>query len=92
MESLPVSEFGQAQAKVTRVSADIAKPQELVEQFGEAAQGSFVRVELELVPESVTAAMTPHLRSGELVKVRLHRRERRIISLMFEFVRNWLGQ
>jgi membrane fusion protein len=92
VESLPVTEFGQAQAKVTRISADIAKPQELVEQFGEVSAGSFVRVELELSPESVTDAMTPHLRSGELVKVRLHRRERRIISLMFQFVRNWLGQ
>jgi adhesin transport system membrane fusion protein len=92
VESLPVSEFGQAQAKVTRISADIAKPQELADQFGEAAAGSFVRVELELLPESESAAMAPHLRSGERLKVRLHRRERRIISLMFEFARTWLGQ
>jgi membrane fusion protein len=92
VESLPVSEFGQAQARVTRVSSDIANQQEIVAQFGEGAQGSFVRVELELLPESTTAVMSPHLRSGEVVKVRLHRRERRIISLMFEFVRTWLGQ
>jgi multidrug resistance efflux pump len=92
VESLPVSEFGQAQAKVTRVSTDIAKPQEMVNQFGEAAPGSFVRVELELAPETEQAKMAPHLRSGERVLVRLHRRERRIISLMFEFVRTWLEQ
>jgi hypothetical protein len=87
-----VSEFGQAQAKVTRISSDIAKPEELADQFGEVASGSFVRVELELLPESETAAMSPHLRSGERLKVRLLRRERRIISLMFEFARTWLGQ
>lgn len=91
VESLPVSEFGQASAEVARISTDIAKPEELVAQFGEAKRGSFVRVELELLPGNETAQMAPHLRSGELVKVRLHRRERRIISLMFEFARTWLG-
>jgi multidrug resistance efflux pump len=92
VESMPVSEFGQAQAKVTRISSDIAKPQEIANQFGEAMPGSFVRVELELLPETEKVTMGPHLRSGERVLVRLHRRERRIISLMFEFVRTWLGQ
>jgi hypothetical protein len=34
--------------------------------------------------------MDPHLRSGERVTVRLHRRERRVITLLFDFVRKWM--
>jgi hypothetical protein len=34
--------------------------------------------------------MAPHLRSGESVLVRLHSRERRVLSVAFELVRQWL--
>jgi membrane fusion protein len=90
LESLPVSEFGMAQATVRRISADIADPQEQAAAFGQATPGATVRVELEI--DSASDKMTPHLRSGERVIVRLHRRERRIISLMFEFARTLLEQ
>jgi len=90
LESLPVSEFGMAKGTVQRISADIADPQELAAAFGQATAGTFVRVELEV--ESASEKMAPHLRSGERVVVRLHRRERRIISLMFDFARTMLEQ
>lgn len=92
VESLPVAEFGMARARVTRISTDIAKPEEIASAFGEALAGSFVRVELTLIENDAQAKMAPHIRSGELVTVRLHRREQRVISLVFEFVRKWLGQ
>jgi HlyD family secretion protein len=90
IESLPVSEFGMANATVRRISADIADPQEQAAAFGQATPGASVRVELEI--DSASEKMTPHLRSGERVTVRLHRRERRVISLMFDFARNLLEQ
>jgi membrane fusion protein len=90
LESLPVSEFGMAQATVQRISADIADPQEQAAAFGQATPGATVRVELEI--DSASDKMTPHLRSGERVIVRLHRRQRRIISLMFDFARTMLEQ
>jgi multidrug efflux pump subunit AcrA (membrane-fusion protein) len=90
LESLPVSEFGMAKATVRRISADIADAQEQAAAFGQATPGATVRVELEI--ESASEKITPHLRSGERVVVRLHRRERRIISLMFDFARTLLEQ
>ena len=89
---VPVAEFGMARARVTRISTDIAKPEEMASAFGEAFAGSFVRVELMLLENDVQAKMAPHIRSGERVTVRLHRREQRVIGLVFEFVRKWLGQ
>jgi hypothetical protein len=77
-----------AKASVRRISADIADPREQAAAFGQATPGATVRVELEI--ESASDKMTPHLRSGERVIVRLHRRERRIISLMFDFARTLL--
>jgi multidrug resistance efflux pump len=91
VESLPVGEFGMARARVTRISTDVAKTEEIEAAFGEVLPGSFVRVELSLQADATHDAMAPHLRSGERVLVRLHRRERRILSLLFEFVRKWLG-
>ncbi|HTV24201.1 MAG TPA: HlyD family efflux transporter periplasmic adaptor subunit [Polyangiaceae bacterium] len=90
VEALPVNEFGLARARVLRISADIAQPEELTAAFGEGLPGAHVRVELELESDVVQAKMAPHLRSGERVLVRLHSRERRVLSLLFEFVRKWL--
>jgi len=91
IESLPVNEFGMARSRVRRISADIAKPEEIQAAFGEVLPGSFVRVELDLIEDANQAKMAPHLRSGERVLVRLHRREQRVLSLIFEFTRKWLG-
>jgi multidrug resistance efflux pump len=90
VQSLSVSEFGLAQARVTRVSADVATAVEVQSALNEVVPGSFVRVELELCESSESARMAPLLRSGERVKIRLHRRERRLITLLFDFVQRWV--
>lgn len=89
VQSLPVSEFGIARARATRVSSDVATASEVQATLGEAVTGAVVRVELSLVESEVSARMNPHLRSGDRVTVRLHRQERRLISLLFDFVRRW---
>jgi multidrug resistance efflux pump len=90
VQSLPVSEFGLGKARVSRVSTDVATPAEVQATLGEALAGSVVRVELELCASDSSARMDAHLRSGERVKIRLHRRERRLITLLFDFVQRWV--
>jgi multidrug resistance efflux pump len=90
VQSLSVSEFGLARARVTRVSADVATAGEVQLALNEALPGSFVRVELELLDGSESAKMEPLLRSGERVKIRLHRRQQRLITLLFDFVQRWV--
>lgn len=91
VQSLSLSEFGLAQARVTRVSSDVATPAEVQATLGEALSGSVVRVELELLDSDASARMDGHLRSGERVTTRLHRRQRRVLTLLFDFVRKWLA-
>jgi multidrug resistance efflux pump len=88
--ALPVSEFGRAEARVTRVSSDVATPAEVQAALGEAASAALVRVELELVESVTSAKMEGLLRSGDRVKLRLHRRDRRLAGLLFDFVGRWL--
>ena len=90
VQSLPISEFGLGKALVTRVSSDVATPTEVQATLGETLQGTLVRVELELTDSETSARMDPHLRSGDRVTIRLHRRERRVITLLFDFVRRWV--
>jgi adhesin transport system membrane fusion protein len=90
VQSLPISEFGLGKALVTRVSSDVATPTEVQATLGETLQGTVVRVELELTDSESSAQMDPHLRSGDRVTIRLHRRERRVITLLFDFVRRWV--
>ncbi|HEU4579043.1 MAG TPA: HlyD family efflux transporter periplasmic adaptor subunit [Polyangiaceae bacterium] len=90
VQSLPISEFGLGKAVVTRVSSDVATPTEVQATLGETLQGTVVRVELELTDSETSAQMEPHLRSGDRVTIRLHRRERRVITLLFDFVRRWV--
>jgi multidrug resistance efflux pump len=92
VDSLPVNEFGMAHARVDRISSDIAKAEEISLAFGEPLAGSFVRVELTLLDDEAQEKMAPHLRSGERLTLRLHRRDERIIGLIFEFMRKWLEQ
>jgi hypothetical protein len=57
---------------------------------GESLSGSHVSVELELLDDAAWEKMAPHLRSGERLLVRLHSRERRVLSVAVELVRKWL--
>jgi len=91
VQSLPISEFGLGKGRVTRVSSDVATPTEVQATLGETLQGTVVRVELELIDSESSALMDPHLRSGDRVTIRLHRRERRVITLLFDFVRKWVS-
>jgi multidrug resistance efflux pump len=87
--SLPVSEFGRARAHVVRVSSDVATPEELAEVVGAGATGPLVRVELELEPDATFERIRNRLRSGERLTARLTTRERRLIALLFDFLRQW---
>jgi len=87
VESLPVAKFGAATARVTRVSADIAEPEELATAFGVTAPDSYLRAELALVA-TPHPAIEQHIRAGERVTVRIHRREQRLLGVMLA----WLAQ
>jgi multidrug resistance efflux pump len=92
--SLPVSDFGRARARVVRVGSDVASSAEVAEvmEVPTSAADALVRVELVIEEDDVWHTMAPRLRSGARVTARLLTRERRVISLAFEFVRRWLPE
>lgn len=92
VESLPVSEFGNAKAEVVRISRDVATNEEVIATLGESIRGTQVRVELELVESEQTESLRAHLRSGERVLTRLHRRDRRVLGLLFDFLKDWTDE
>jgi multidrug resistance efflux pump len=87
--SLPVSEFGKAPARVSRVSQDVASSDEVATVLGAAATEAVIRVELELEPSPTLEQVKSRLRSGERVTARLNTRKRRVITLVFDFLRKW---
>ena len=89
--SLPVSEYGKAQATVARVGNDLAVPAEIRSVPGAdlSAQEGLVRVELSVVENRAWSMMQPHLHSGAPVVARIETRRRRIITLVFDFLRSW---
>lgn len=87
--SLPVSEFGKAHARVTRVSSDVASREEVVAVLGGAVEGPVIRIELELQPGPTLDQVKGRLRPGERLIARLNTRKRRIITLFFDFLRKW---
>ena len=90
VESLPMNEFGMAQARVERVASDVARADEMLVVLGHVLPGSHVRVELELSADAAHQPIAPYLRSGERVRVHLHTRERRIWNVLLEFARSGL--
>jgi multidrug resistance efflux pump len=92
--SLPVSDFGRARARVERVASDVASAAEVAEVLEGAASGvdAVVRVELVIEDDATWQQMAPRLRSGARVMARLMTRERRIVSLAFDFVKQWLPE
>lgn len=87
--SLPVSEFGKTAARVTRVSKDVASADEITSALGRALEEPVIRVELELLPSEQLSRVQDKLRSGERLTARLNTRDRRMIALLFEFLRKW---
>lgn len=87
--SLPVSEFGKSKARVTRVSGDVATREEVAAVLGAVTEEAVIRVELELIPSPNLERVSDRLRSGERLTARLNTRNRRIITLLFDFLRKW---
>jgi multidrug efflux pump subunit AcrA (membrane-fusion protein) len=92
--SLPVSDFGRARAHVVRVGHDVASAAEVGEVLEGVLSGedALVRVELVIDDDAAWQQMAPRLRSGARVTARLMTRERRILSLAFDFVKQWLPE
>lgn len=88
--SLPVSEFGKASARVMRVSHDVATEREVAEVLGAQQAPATIRIELELLPGPQLNQLSSHLRSGERATVRVNTRQRRVMTLLFDFLRRWL--
>jgi multidrug resistance efflux pump len=87
--SLPVSEFGKAAARVTRVSQDVASSDEIMSALGRGLEEPVIRVELALLPSDQLTRVQDKLRSGERLTARLNMRDRRMITLLFDFLRKW---
>jgi multidrug resistance efflux pump len=92
--SLPVSDFGRARARVERVGHDVASAAEVADVLEAAVSGAdaVVRVELVIEDDATWRKMAPRLRSGARVTARLMTRERRILSLAFDFMKQWLPE
>ena len=91
IEQLPYGEFGTVGGRVERVSSDLASPYEVREALGEEAQlpGPAYRVELRLLEDARSRAMSSRLRTGMLVNARFTLRRRRLIALVLDPLRHW---
>lgn len=90
-DQLPVGEFGSAQARVQRISSDVADRAELERALGAAAPaGVHFAAVMEMQDEPRSRSLLSRVSSGAQVTVRLPVRRRRIISLVFDPVRSWL--
>lgn len=89
LASFPVSEFGRVPGRVTRVSNDVASAEDVTTLLSQAPTEALIRVELELLPSDKLAQLWTKLRSGERLIARINTRERRLIALVFDFLRNW---
>jgi multidrug efflux pump subunit AcrA (membrane-fusion protein) len=92
--SLPVSDFGRAHAHVERVGHDVASAAEVADVLEGAAPGAdaVVRVELVIDDDETWRQMSPRLRSGARVTARIMTRERRILSLALDFLKQWVPE
>lgn len=90
-DQLPVGEFGRVEARVERVATELATRAELEATLGESAPlGRFVRVELSLANGREHGDVLSMVGSGAMVQARLPLRERRILALLFDPIREWL--
>ena len=87
-DSLPVSEFGKAKGKVSRVATDRPLPLEVAQVLSvDASVDELVRVEVEILDSSAWQKMNERLVSGAHVTAHLQTRKRRIAALLFDFIR-----
>jgi multidrug resistance efflux pump len=89
LASFPVGEFGRLKATVSRVSNDVASGDELTQVLGSTSSEALVRVELQFEQGENLDRVSQRLRSGERVLARINTRKRRVITLLFDFLRRW---
>jgi hypothetical protein len=91
LDQLPAREFGRLNARVVRVSSDLVPLAELRDAFGENVtdQGPQYRIELRLVDDDRLSRLSASMRSGMLFSARFVLRNRRVISLVIDPIRNW---
>ncbi|HTL97483.1 MAG TPA: HlyD family efflux transporter periplasmic adaptor subunit [Holophagaceae bacterium] len=85
VDQLPYAEYGVLKARVKRVAEDFASPDEISDALaGGKLEGSFVRVELEAMPDP---GRRMPLRPGMLLSVRYTLRRQRLITVIFDPLR-----
>jgi multidrug efflux pump subunit AcrA (membrane-fusion protein) len=91
LDQLPYAEYGTLQAKVIRISDDLASPYEIREALGEDQKldAPAYRVELEITDAASLHAAQVRLRTGMLMNVRYTLRRQRFITLVLDPLRRW---
>ncbi len=89
LDQYPYGQFGTLDARILRISNDLASVRETREALGENAQieGEAFRVELQVTGRNDRIRIRP----GMLMNVRYVLRRERPIVLLFEPLRRWLG-
>lgn len=92
IDQLPFWEFGALNARVARVSSEMASEHELRETLGDHVRVSepLYRIDLDLEDDAAFRKLQRRLRPESLVNVRFTLRRRQVITLLFEPLRRWL--
>lgn len=91
LDQLPYSEYGTLQAKVIRVSDDLASPYEVKEALGDDQRFDVptYRVELEITDKKAIEKAKVNLKSGMLMNVRFTLRRQRLITMVIDPLKKW---
>jgi membrane fusion protein len=92
LDQLPYAEYGTVQARIERVSDDLASAFEIHEALGDNPFPNLpaFRVELRLTDTRAVAKAGVPLRSGMLMNARFTLRRQRLITLVLDPLRKWL--
>jgi hypothetical protein len=83
------SDLDSIAARVVSVSKNVASAAEIVSALASRLEEPVIRVELELLPSEPLTRMQDLLHSGEQLTARVKLRDRRIIELLFDALRDW---
>lgn len=91
LDQLPYSEYGTLNAKVLRISDDLADPFEIQEALGPSAKAdsSVYRVDLQVMEDSAVQRAGVRLRTGMLLYARFNLRRQRPITLVLDPLKRW---
>jgi multidrug resistance efflux pump len=91
--SLPVSEFGRVAASVSRVGSGLALPAEVEQVMGTDALAKAPLVRLELrVADGGWGRAAGRVHEGARARVVIQTRQRRLILMLFDFLRRWIRE